>query len=320
MNLLIKIAAAIFLLACSTAEAQTYPSKAIRLIIPYPPGGSNDIVGRMIAAQLSERLGQQIVVDNRSGAGGQLGTLAAAKSPPDGYTLLIISVAYAFGPALYKNLQYDPETAFAPITILGRGAAGVCVHPSVPVNSVQELIALAKAKPGQLNYASAGVGSLQHLAAALFMSQAGIDVVHIPYKGGGPSMADVMAGQAQIILPSLIQTLPHIRSGRLKLLATTGSKRSAALPDVPTVSESGVPGYEAHNWWGMLAPTGTPAPIIERLHAALADVLASKETNRRFETEGAETVRMTPPEFGRFISAELAKWAKVARDVGIKAE
>ncbi|HZQ71597.1 MAG TPA: tripartite tricarboxylate transporter substrate binding protein [Burkholderiales bacterium] len=305
---------------CAAAQAQSYPTHPVRLIIPYPPGGSNDVVGRMIAAQLSERIGQQIVVDNRGGAGGQLGTLQAASSPPDGYTLLLISVAYAFGPALYKDLKYDPQTAFAPITILGRGAAGVCLHPSVPASNVKELIALAKAKPGQLNYASAGVGSLQHLAAALFMSQAGIDVVHVPYKGGGPAMADVMAGQAQIILPSLIQTMPYIKSGRLKCIATTGSKRTAAVPDLPTVAESGLPGYEAHNWWGMMAPAGTPAPIVEKLHATLTQVLESRETTRRFETEGAEVVRMSPQEFGKFVSSELDKWSKVARDVGIKAE
>ena len=316
-----KIVAGLLLAFCTSfCFSQTYPARPIRLIIPYPPGGSNDIVGRMIAAQLSERIGQQVVVDNRGGAGGQLGTLAAAKSPPDGYTLLLISVAYAFGPALYKDLQYDPETAFAPITILGRGAAGVCLHPSVPANNVKELIAFAKAKPGQLNYASAGVGSLQHLAAALFVSQAHIDVVHIPYKGGGPAMADVMAGQAQIVLPSLIQTMPYIKSGKLKCIATTGAKRSAALPDIPTVAESGVPGYEAHNWWGMLAPAGTPAPVVQRLHGALTEVISSKETAKRFETEGAETVRMAPEEFGRFVSSELQKWAKVAREVGIKAE
>src|SRR5256714_5592022 len=216
MKTVFRLVALALALIALQVQAQSYPSHPVRLIIPYPPGGSNDIVGRMVAAQLGERLGQQIVVDNRSGAGGQLGSLAAARSPADGYTLLLISVAYAFGPALYKDLQYDPETAFAPVTILGRGAARVCGPPSVPVSSVQELIALARAKPGELNYASAGVGSLQHLAAALFMSQAHIDVVHIPYKGGGPAMADVMAGQAQIIFPSLIQTLPHIKSGRLK--------------------------------------------------------------------------------------------------------
>jgi tripartite-type tricarboxylate transporter receptor subunit TctC len=307
-------------LLSGAAEGQTYPSRPIRLIVPFPPGGSNDIVARMVAIQLGERLGQQVVIDNRGGAGGVLGTDLAAKSPPDGYTLLLISVAYAFGPALYKNLPYDPERAFAPVGILGSGAAALTVHPSLPVNSVQELIALAKAKPGALNYASAGVGSLQHLACALFMIQAGIDVVHVPYKGGGPAMADVIAGQAQIVMPSLIQVVPHIKSGRLRVLGTSGTRRSAVLPDVPTIAESGVPGYEAHNWWGLLAPAGTPAPVIEKLHRDLTRVLSSRETEKRFETEGAEVVRMTPAEFGGFISAELVKWSRVAREVGIKAE
>jgi tripartite-type tricarboxylate transporter receptor subunit TctC len=307
-------------LLTGVAEGQTYPSRPVRLIVPFPPGGSNDIVARMVATQLGERLGQQVVVDNRGGAGGVLGTDLAAKAPPDGYTLLLISVAYAFGPTLYKNLPYDPEKAFAPVGILGSGAAALTVHPSVPVNTVQELIALARAKPGALNYASAGVGSLQHLACALFMIQAGIDVVHVPYKGGGPAMADVIAGQAQIVMPSLIQVVPHIKSGRLRVLGTSGTKRSAVLPEVPTISESGVPGYEAHNWWGILAPAGTPAPVIEKLHKDLTGVLSSRETEKRFETEGAEVVRMTPAEFGRFISAELVKWSRVAREVGIKAE
>jgi len=307
-------------LLTGVAEAQTYPSRPVRLIVPFPPGGSNDIVARMVATQLGERLGQQVVIDNRGGAGGVLGTDLAAKSPPDGYTLLLISVAYAFGPALYKNLPYDPEKAFTPVGILGSGAAALTVHPSLPVNTVRELIALAKAKPGALNYASAGVGSLQHLACALFMIQAGIDVVHVPYKGGGPAMADVIAGQAQIVMPSLIQVVPHIKSGRLRVLGTSGTRRSAVLPDVPTISESGVPGYEAHNWWGILAPAGTPAPVIEKLHRDLTRVLASRETEKRFETEGAEVVRMTPAEFGGFISAELVKWSRVAREVGIKAE
>jgi len=307
-------------LLTGVAEGQTYPSRPIRLIVPFPPGGSNDIVARMVATQLGERLGQQVVVDNRGGAGGVLGSDLAAKSPPDGCTLLLISVAYAFGPALYKNLPYDPEKAFAPVGILGSGAAALTVHPSLPVNTVQELVALAKAKPGALNYASAGVGSLQHLACALFMIQAGIDVVHVPYKGGGPAMADVIAGQAQIVMPSLIQVVPHIKSGRLRVLGTSGTRRSAVLPDVPTISESGVPGYEAHNWWGILAPAGTPAPVVEKLHKDLTSVLSSRETEKRFETEGAEVVRMTPAEFGRFISAELVKWSRVAREVGIKAE
>ena len=309
----------LFTLFTSFSFGQSYPARPIRLMVPFPPGGSNDIMARMAATQLGERLGQQVVIENKGGAGGVLGTDIAAKSPPDGYTLLLISVAYAFGPALYKSLPYDPETAFAPVTILGRGPSALTVHPSLPVNSVQDLIALAKAQPGALNYASAGVGSFQHLSCALFMIQAGVDVVHIPYKGGGPAMADVIAGQAQIVMPSLIQVVPHIRSGRLKVLGTSGTRRSTILPDVPTISET-LPGYESYNWWGILAPAGTPQPIIERIHKETSAVLGSRETEKRFETEGAEAVRMTPPEFGRFISAELAKWVRVAREVGIKAE
>lgn len=303
-----------------SVNAQTYPAHPVRMVIPFPPGGSNDIVGRMIATQLQDKLGQPVVVENKGGAGGTLGADIAAKAAPDGYTILLISVAYAFAPALHKSLPYDPNTAFAPVGIIGRGPAVLTVNPSVPVNSVKELIALAKAKPGQLNYASAGVGSLQHLATALFVSQAGINVVHIPYKGGGPSMADVIAGHAQIVMPSMIQVLPHLRNGRLKALGVSGTVRSPALPDVPTIAEAGLPGYEAHNWWGLLVPAGTPQPIVERLNGALKAVLASDETRKRMETEGAEPLGMTPPEFGAFISAELVKWVKVARDVGIRAE
>ena len=301
------------------AFSQPYPAKPVRLIVPFPPGGSNDIVARMLATQLGEKLGQSVVIENKGGAGGVLGTDQAAKAAPDGYTLLLISIAYAFAPALYKTLPYDPASAFKPITIIGRGPSALTVHPSVPVSTVAELIALAKKNPGKLNYASAGVGSFQHLSAALFIQQAGIDVVHVPYKGGGPAMADVMGGQAQIVMPSLIQVVPHIKSGRLKALGTSGTKRSALLPGVPTIAET-LPGYESQNWWGLLAPAGTPQPVIDRLYGAVSELLQSKETGKRMEAEGAEPVRMTPPEFGRFISAELAKWGKVAREVGIQAE
>ena len=314
-----KLLALVAFSFASVCCAQTYPSKPIRLVVPFPPGGSNDIVARMLATQLAGPLGQSVVIENKGGAGGVLGTDGVAKAAPDGYSVLLISVAYAFAPALYKTLPYDPLTAFAPITIVGRGPSVLTVHPSVPANSVQELIALAKKSPGKLNYASAGVGSFQHLSAALFMNQAGIDVVHIPYKGGGPAMADVMGGQAQIVMPSLIQVVPHIKSGRLKALGTSGPKRSPQLPDVPAIAET-LPGYESQNWWGVLAPAGTPQPVLDRLYGAMSEVLQSKETGKRMESEGAETVRMTPAEFGRFIAAELAKWSKVARDVGIQAE
>src|SRR6266487_969007 len=303
----------------AVAAAQSYPTKPVRLIIPFPPGGSNDVVGRMIAFQLAERLGRQVVADNQGGAGGIIGTDAAAKAAPDGHTLLLISVAYAFGASMYK-LPYDPATAFAPVALLGTGPVVLAVTAKLPVNSLKELIALAREKPGELNYASAGVGSFQHLASSLFKLQSGLDIAHIPFKGGGPAMMDVIAGNTQIAIGSLIQTLPHIRSGRLKPLGVGSAKRVPALPDLPTISEAGVPGYEATNWWGIVAPAGTPRPVIERLHKELAVILASAETKKRFETEGGEAAQMSPEEFGRFIASETEKWAKVVKEAGIKPE
>ena len=289
------------------------------MIIPFPPGGSNDIVGRMIAAQLSERLGVQFIPDNHGGAGGLIGTDMAAKSAPDGYTILLISIAYAFNSSIYK-LPYDPATAFTPVSMLGTGPVVLAVTSKLPVNSVQELLALAREKPGQLYYASAGVGSFQHLASALFKMQSGADIVHVPFKGGGPAMVDVIAGNTQIAIGSLIQMLPQIRTGRLKALGVGSAKRVAVLPDVPTIAEAGVPGYEATNWWGILAPAGTPAAVVQRLHKELAVIVASAETKKRFEAEGAEAVQMSPEEFGKFIAAETAKWAKVVKEAGIRAE
>ena len=303
----------------TAASAQAYPSKSLRLVIPFPPGGSNDVVGRMIAFQLSERIGKPIVVDNQGGAGGIIGTESVARAAPDGYTLLLISVAHAFGSSMYK-LPYDPIGAFAPVSMLGTGPVALCVTARLPVNSLQDLIALAKAKPGELNYATAGVGSFQHLSSALFKLQSGLDIVHIPFKGGGPAMADTVAGNTQITIGSLIQMLPQIKSGRLRVLGVGSATRVPALPDVPTISEAGVPGYEATNWWGIVAPAGTPRPIIERLHRELSVILASAETKKRFETEGGEAAHVSPEEFGRFISAETAKWAKVVKEAGIKAE
>jgi tripartite-type tricarboxylate transporter receptor subunit TctC len=304
----------------SVATGQSYPARPVRLIIPFPPGGSNDIVGRMIAAQLGERLGQQVVVDNRGGAGGTIGTELAAKAPADGYTLLLISTAYAFNTSIYRKLPYDPVKSFTPVTLLGSGPGVLVANPGLPVNSVAELIALAKQKPGKLNNASAGIGSFQHLASELFRIQAGIELLHVPYKGGGPAMVDLMGGQADVSVGSLIQMLPHIRSGKLKALGTTGAKRSPVVPDVPTVAEAGVPGYEASNWWGILAPAGTPPAIVDRLHEELAAVQGSAETKRRFETEGAEALPMSSAEFGAFIAAETAKWARVVKEAGITAE
>jgi tripartite-type tricarboxylate transporter receptor subunit TctC len=273
----------------------------------------------MIAAQLSERLDKPVVVENVGGAGGLIGTEMAAKAQPDGYTLLLVSIAYAFAPAIYK-LNYDPATAFTPVAMLGSGPVVLAVTPKLPVNSLRELLALAKEKPGELNYASAGVGSFQHLAGALFKLQSGVDIVHVPFKGGGPAMMDVIAGNTQIAIGSLVQMLPQIQAGRLKALGIGSSRRIPALPDVPTISEAGVPGYEATNWWGIAAPAGTPRSVIERLHRELTVILARPETKKRFETEGGDTQQMSPDEFGRFIAAETAKWARVVKDAGIHAE
>ncbi len=294
------------LLALTTAvAAQDYPNKPVRLIIPFPPGGSNDVVGRMIGTQLGERLGKQVVVDNRAGAGGVVGTELAASAPKDGYTILIISMAHA---------------VFTPISILASGPNVVAVHPGLPVNSIKELVALAKQKPGELQYASAGVGSFQHLGGELFKLEAGVDMLHVPFKGGGPAMIDVIGGHTKLLFSSLVQTTPHIRSGKLKALGVGGSKRNAVLPDVPTVAEAGVPSYEAVNWWGLVAPAGTPAPIIERLHKAVQEVQNSAEVQKQFASEGGEIVRMSPAEFGTFMVKEMTKWERVVKQGGIKAE
>jgi tripartite-type tricarboxylate transporter receptor subunit TctC len=299
---------------CGAPALAQYPTKPIRLIVPFPPGGSNDIVGRMIAHELSGRLGQQMVVDNRGGAGGMIGTETAANARPDGYTLLVISVAYAYNPSIYKSLlRFDPAKAFVPVSMLGTGPNALTVHPKLAANSVKELIALAKAKPGSLNYATAGIGSFQHLSSEMFRVMTGVNIVHVPFKGGGPAMADVIAGNTQICIGSLLQVIPHIRSGRLKALATGGSKRVPALAD-------GVPGYEANNWWGILAPAGTPADIVKRLHTETQAVLATADIQKRFENEGAEAVRISPAEFGKFIRAETVKWAKVVQAAKIEAQ
>jgi tripartite-type tricarboxylate transporter receptor subunit TctC len=318
-NLSVMMLVGAVALGYGIAGAQTYPSKAVRLIIPFPPGGSNDIVGRFIATKLTERLGKQVIADNRGGAGGVIGSEAAAKSEPDGHTLLIISSAYAINTSLYK-LPYDPVKAFAAIAKVGTGPNVFAVYPGVPVNSVKEFIALAKEKPGQLNFASAGVGSFQHLGSELFKSLTGVDVGIVQFKGGGPAMIDVMGGHTHAALGSLIQFMPHIKSGKVKALGTGGAKRSVSLPDVPTIAEAGVPGYEANNWWGILAPAGTPRPIIDRLYKEISGILSSTETQKVFGDQGAEVDKLGPAEFGPYIAAETAKWGKVIKEANIKAE
>ena len=301
------------------AQAQSYPARPVRLIVPFPPGGSNDVVGRVIATQLSERLGQSVIVDNRGGGGGTIGMNAAAKSPADGYTLLMISVGYPVSMAL-KAMPEESLQWYVPVSPIGTGPSLLVVTNSLPVNSMQELIALAKQKPGALNAGAAGAGSFQHLATELFRLQSGIDIVIIQYKGGGPALTDTVGGQVQMNVGSVIQNLPHVRSGKLRALGIGGHKRIAALPDVPTFAEQGLQGAEATNWWGIMAPAGTPAAALKRLETEMNTILDSADTQKRFQLEGAEVLRMTPQQFGQHVVAETAKWTRVVKQAGIKAE
>ena len=307
------------LLVLTAPAAAEYPDHPVRLIIPFPPGGSNDVVGRLVANQLSEKLGHKVFVDNRGGAGGVLGTEAAAAAAPDGYTLLIVSIAHAVNPALYK-LNYDPIKSFTPISILATGPNVLAVNPQLPVKTVAELVALAKQKPGELDYASAGVGSFQHLGGELFKLTAGVNLQHVPYKGGGPAMADVIAGHVKIMFSSLVQTTPFIQSGQLRALGTGGSKRNPVLPDVPTIAEAGVPGYEANNWWGIMAPAGTPTEIVDRLYRDIQATLKSPELTAAFDREGASAVTMSTEEFAKYIENEIVKWGRVVKEGNIKAQ
>jgi len=301
------------------AIAQAYPDRPLRLIVPFPPGGSNDIVARVIGAQLSERLGQTVVIDNRGGAGGTIGINAAAKSAADGYTLLLASVGYPLSIALgwmpRESLQW-----FSAVASLGTGPSLLVVPHSLPAQSLQDLVALAKRKPGSLNAGAAGPGSFQHLATELFRLRAGIEIVIIQYKGGGPALTDTIAGQVHMNVGSVVQNLPQVRAGKLKALGVGGSKRIAALPEVPTFAEAGVPGAEANNWWGLLVPAGTPAAAIAKLQQEIGAALESAETRRRFELEGAEVMRMGAAQFGELLAAETAKWTRVVKEAGIKAE
>jgi tripartite-type tricarboxylate transporter receptor subunit TctC len=301
------------------AQAQTYPSRPVRIIVPFPPAGSNDIVARAIATPLGERLGKQVVVDNRPGAGAVVGTELAANAPKDGHTLLIVSLTHAINPWLYK-LPYDPIKAFAPVAIIAAAPIVLTVNPALEAKSVKELIALTKAKPGQLHYASAGVGTLTHLAAELFKLAAGVDMLHVPFRGGGPANIDLIGGHTKLMFNNLPTAMPHIRSGKLLALGVGGAKRTAVLPDVPTIAEAGVPSYEASNWWGFLASAGTPATIIERLHQDITAVQDSPDVQKQLAAEGAEVVQMSSAAFGAFLAKEMSKWERVVKSANVKAE
>ena len=303
----------------SLALGQAYPNKPVRMIIPFPPGGSNDVVGRSIGQQLGERLGQSVVIDNRGGAGGVIGTNEAAKAAADGYTLLLISTAFPTSIA-FNRLPQDALKSFAPVAMLGSGPALLVVPASSPANSVADLLSSLKEKPGQLNAAAAGIGSFQHMATELFRLQSKTNFVIVQYKGGGPAMTDTIGGQVHFNLGSLVQMVPQVRSGKLKALGVSSAKRVPAMPEVPTIAEAGVPGFEVSNWWGILAPAGTPQPVLERLYKELSAILDSSETRKRFELEGAEVVRMKPVEFAAFVTQETEKWGRVVKEAGIKPE
>ena len=315
-----KTVLALLLLVFShLAIAQAYPNRPIRLIIPFPPGGSNDVVGRAIGLQLAERLGQGVVIDNRGGAGGVIGSNEAAKAAPDGYTLLLISTAFPTSIA-FNRLPQDAMKSFTPVAMLGSGPALLVVPASSPASSVKDLLEMLKSKPGELNAAAAGIGSFQHMATELFRLQSKTNFVIVQYKGGGPAMTDTIGGQVQFNLGSLVQMVPHVRSGKLKALGVSSARRVPAMPEVPTIAEAGVPGYEVSNWWGILAPAGTPSPVLDRLYKEITAILDSPDTRRRFELEGADIVRMTPPEFANFVGQETVKWTRVVKEAGIKPE
>ena len=306
-------------LCCGMAVAQSYPARPMRLIVAFAPGGAADIIGRIIAVQLSEQLGEQIVVDNRGGAGGVIGTEIMVKAKPDRYTLLLFSSAHAVNPALHK-LPYDPVRDLIPIARVAVAASALVVHPSVPVKSVRELIALANKNPGKLDFASGGVGSFTHLATELFRMTSGSDFVIVQYKGVGPAVTDLLGGHTQASLSTLSAFMSHINSGRLKVLGTGGAKRSVVLPEVPTLAEAGVPGDEASPWFGLAVAAGTPSAIGDRLNKELSAVAASAEAKKRLLDQGAEVDYMGPAEFGPFFAAEMAKWARVVKQGNIKAQ
>jgi tripartite-type tricarboxylate transporter receptor subunit TctC len=306
--------------AMSDAAAQAYPAKPVRMIVPSSAGGGSDIIARIVAPKLGERLGQQIVVENRAGAGTMIGNEAVARATPDGYTLLLGVSTLATNPAIYRKVPYNALTDFAPITLVLSAPNILVIHPSLPVKSVKELIWFAQARPGQINYASAGTGTNPHLCMELFLSMAKVSIVHIPYKGSAPAIVDLVAGQVPLSMATMLTGLPHVRSGRLRALGVSSTQRTAVARDVPTISEAGVPGYEAVQWYGVLAPAQTPKDIVARLNRDLVAILQLPDVKERFAADGGDAGGNTPEEFARYIRSETEKWGKVAKAAGIKPE
>ena len=318
-----ELCSAVFGLTLGSAAgalAQGYPERPIRLIIPLSAGGSADIVARALGQKLAEKLGQQLIIDNRPGAGSIIGTEIAARAPRDGYTLLLAGSSFTSAPAIQRKLPYDPVKDFAPITMPATAPGLLVVHPALPVRTVSELIALARAKPGEINFGSPGNGTAPHFAGALFNMMARTDMVHVPYKGAGPAVTGLMGGQVQVIFASMPSAITQARQGRLRGVAVTGAKRSAALPELPTVAESGLPGFESGSWQGLFAPAGTPAAVISRLHRETVAVVHLPEVVATLAKDGSEPVGNTPQEFAKHVSGELAKWARVAKDARMHIE
>ena len=305
----------------SAARAENYPVRPVKIVVPYPPGGSNDIIARILAQKLGEKEGQSFFVENRAGASGNIGAEVVATSAADGYTLLVTAPPpLTTNVALYKSLPFDPATAFAPVALLATVPIVLMVHPSLPVKNVQELIALAKAKPGTLNFGSSGIGSTNHLAGELLKSMTGIDIVHVPYKGAAPAMNDLIAGHIPLMFDNMPAVLPQVKAGAVRAIAVAGARRAAALPDVPTVAESGVPGFEAFSWFGSVAAAKTPAPVLEKLESDIAAILATPDMKTRLADLGAEPGSVTGAAFGQFLAADRAKWTKIIQISGATME
>jgi tripartite-type tricarboxylate transporter receptor subunit TctC len=304
----------------STSSGQAYPVKPVRLIAPFPPGGSSDLIARILAQKMSEGLGQQMIVENRPGAGSNLGTQAAARAAPDGYTLLITSVTAAINATLIRNPGYELTRDFAPVSKLAVGPTAVVVHPSVPATNVRELIRLAQSRPAQLNYGSGGNGTPAHICGEMFRVMGKVNITHVPYKGTGQSVTDLMAGQIQLVFASMPVVFPHMKTGRLRTLAVTGAARTPLAPNLPTVAEAGIPGYAFDSWWGLVTNSGVPQPIVDRLYTETRRVLALPEVKERFADLGIDVLQGSPAELASFTRAEIDRMAKVIRETGIKAE
>ena len=314
------LVAAVAIALTTGASAQSFPVKPVRLIVPFPPGGGTDVVSRMLGQKLTELWGQQLIIDNRPGASMMIGHELGAKAPPDGYTLVMSSNNHTINPSVYKTIPYDTVKDFAPVTLVGRSPLVLVVHPSLPVRTTKELIALAKSKKGELTYASSGSGGPLHMAGELFKLRAGVDMTHVPSKGSGPAETDLVGGHVQVLFAGPVSASGHIKAGKMKPLAVSSLKRSRTFPNLPTISEEALPGYEAGIWWGLLAPAATPREVINKLNADFVKVLQMPDTQQKLLSQGGEPVGSTPAEFQKMIVTEIAQWAKVVKAANIKAD